>query len=256
MGNLHLNYNKATPFGVAFSLENNSVQNFSRIPGRPFQYYGTLVLNDTKLVGKKDKKTEHDYSERRGHVNFHNPDDKAKYNIQRGNGFQCPTCTRNIPRGYDVCPNCGDMPALRSYSGAGYVSSRDPADIIIGGCAKSIGWLILMGLSYYFHWVATLGVGGGENPLNTHQIMLVMFPNFLILWIVFNSLLHRRKLKLFFKGRVKVRSLLKIRFGIGGLISLAVRLYVLYYSVKTFWYTSRYAIRGILYPFGIEIWWD
>lgn len=36
---------------------------------------------------------------------------RATRNINKGNGFMCPTCESYIPQGYDVCPRCGDQPA-------------------------------------------------------------------------------------------------------------------------------------------------
>lgn len=136
----------------------------------------------------------------------------AKRNISQSKGFVCPTCDSLVPRGYEICYNCGDDPIISSSSGY-YNSSEGNFALVI----FILFWLIFITPILYL--ISSIGEPS-ENVFN----FFLLLPNLVILY--YNTLVFLKK-----KERRKL-----------GCIALPVRLWILTFSFLTFINTMDFFI--------------
>ncbi|MGM8365487.1 hypothetical protein ACLIBG_08370 [Virgibacillus sp. W0181] len=127
---------------------------------------------------------------------------EAARNIQQVKGFVCPTCDSRVPRGYEVCYNCGDMP----MSGSGYSSSSSGDDGMLG--------------SFFFFWFTFIAPAFyllsnmDEDAAREFFNLILLLPNLIILISTVVSIVRQRTNL--------------------GCLSWPVRIWVLVFSVLTF----------------------
>lgn len=137
-------------------------------------------------------------------MSYYRKKGQANRNIRQVKGFVCPTCDSLVPRGYEICYNCGDDPTIGSSSGYSGTSGED-------------GMLT----AYFFFWftfiapIFYLFSAIGEPSENVFNFFLLL-PNLVILYFSANALLKRKKR----------RNL--------GCLSGPIRIWVLVFSVLTF----------------------
>lgn len=136
----------------------------------------------------------------------------AARNIRDVKGFICPTCDSLVPRGYEICYNCGDDPTIGSSSG--YSSSSSSDDGMLG----SFFFFWFTFIAPVFYLLSNMMEDPAENPLN----FFLLLPNLII---VISS----------------VVSIARQRTDLGCL-SGPVRIWVLVFSVLTFINTIQFYI--------------
>ena len=102
----------------------------------------------------------------------------ASRNIEHGNGWECPSCTRFIVAGLDCCPNCGEMP-----SGSIYRSSSSSTSSIEYDSGENPAFAALLNLVGMAVAIITFFV----SSLGSHTLNLVMVvPCGVALWLTAN----------------------------------------------------------------------
>lgn len=127
---------------------------------------------------------------------------RAANNVRREMGFECPTCTRYMPRGTDVCYNCGDMPSGNSYDN--YIAPDDGSPGIL--TAFFYFWAFMLAPIMYS--LAYLTEDITKNVLN----FLFILPNIILFIASMTALLKK-------KSREDL-----------GCLSLPIRIWVLTFS--------------------------
>lgn len=113
-------------------------------------------------------------------MSYHNKQRQAKRNIQQVKGFTCPTCGSYVPRGYEVCYNCGDDPVVRPSSSYNYHRSPD-YDNFDQLDSFFFFWFTFIAPIFYM----LIKVDDGFNAL-------LVIPNFIILVATVVSILIKR----------------------------------------------------------------
>lgn len=127
---------------------------------------------------------------------------QAKHNIKQVKGFVCPTCDSLVPRGYEVCYNCGEDPVARPNSSYSYGRSSAYEDYYMLD-------------SFLFFWITFIApVFYMLTELDDAFKVLLFIPNLIILIATVVSIL------------VKRTDL--------GCLAVPIRIWVLVFSILTF----------------------
>lgn len=146
-------------------------------------------------------------------MSYYRKKGQANRNIRQVKGFVCPTCDSLVPRGYEICYNCGDDPTIGSSSGYSSTSVDD-------GVLDSYFFFIFTFIAPIFYLLSNMIEDPSENIFN----FFLLLPNLVIVYFSVSALLKR-----------------KIRRNLGCL-SGPIRIWVLIFSVLTFINNIRFYI--------------
>jgi len=102
----------------------------------------------------------------------------ASRNIEHGNGWECPGCTRFIVAGLDYCPNCGEMPSGNTYSSSSSSTSSIEYDSDENPAFTALLNLVGMAVAIITFFVSSLG----SHTLN----FVIVIPCGVTLWLTTN----------------------------------------------------------------------
>lgn len=114
-------------------------------------------------------------------LSYNKKANQAKRNAQQSKGFVCPTCDSLVPRGFEICYNCGEdviIAGSRSYSGG-----ANKYDIMI---MADIIFFIYAFIAPIFYLLSNI-----DDVFN----ILIFFPNLIILYFSSTAFLMKKKRK-------------------------------------------------------------
>lgn len=137
-------------------------------------------------------------------MSYHRKKETAASNIRQVKGFECPTCESYVPRGYEVCYNCGDMPV--TGSGSGYSSNYSDGSGDVHSSCFFFLFTFIAPILYMFSAIL-------EDPRDNVLNIFIFIPNMII---VLSSAISLVRNKIFI-----------------GCLATPVRLWVLTFGVLT-----------------------
>jgi len=107
----------------------------------------------------------------------HDRYERARHNAERVKGFVCPTCDSLVPRGYEICYNCGEDALLGS-------SSASSESYVATSCFAYVSALIAP--IFYLMSIVSL------EPISNLFNFLIVLPNIIILTMSLVSVIKWR----------------------------------------------------------------